>query len=93
MIPLLCDDKVTLLIKEKHMLIFYIICGCLVFFVAGTIMQFNRLAIYRRRIIKHFSTSTTYNKKSPFILSSHQEQQIKQCFLKGISIVACIKTL
>ena len=36
------------------MLIFYIICGCLVFALSGLIMQFNRLAIYRRRIIRHF---------------------------------------
>lgn len=72
------------------MLFFYIICGCLVFAVSGLIMHFNRLAIYRRRIIRHFSAMTT---KTPFVLSDNQEQQIKQCFLKGTSIQKCIDQL
>ena len=72
------------------MLFFYIICGCLVFAASGLIMHFNRLAIYRRRIIRHFSAMTT---KAPFVLSDNQEQQIKQCFLKGTSIQKCIDQL
>jgi hypothetical protein len=72
------------------MLIFYIICGCFVFAISGLIMQYNRLAIYRRRIIRHFANST---QQIPYILSESQEQQIKQCFLKGISIQQCIEQL
>lgn len=72
------------------MLIFYIICGCLIFAVSGAIMQFNRLAIYRRRIIRHLAES---HQKSPFVLSKKQEQQIKQCFLKGTKIQQCIEQL
>ena len=79
------------LIGEKMMLVFYIICGCLVFAISGLIMQFNRLAIYRRRIIRHFSTHT--EQASPFVLSKAQEQTIKQCFLKGIKIQECIEKL
>jgi len=80
------------------MLIFYIICGCLIFAVSGLIMQFNRLAIYRRRIIKRLAdnrqSSMQYSdQKSPFILSEKQEQQIKQCFLKGTKIQQCIEQL
>lgn len=80
------------------MLIFYIICGCLVFAGSGVIMQFNRLAIYRRRIIRHLAesrpSSTQHsNQNSPFILSKKQEQQIKKCFLKGTKIQQCIEQL
>lgn len=72
------------------MLIFYIICGVLIFAVSGVIMQVNRLAIYRRRIIRHFASKT---QQTPFILSEYQEQKIKQCFLKGISTQKCLKQL
>ncbi len=72
------------------MLIFYIVCACIIFAGSGVIMQLNRLAIYRRRIIRHFAH---INQKIPFILSDNQEQQIKQCFLKGISIQNCIDEL
>jgi len=73
------------------MLIFYIICGCLVFALSGLIMQFNRLAIYRRRIIRHLSTHT--EQASPYVLSQAQEKTIKQYFLEGINIQECIKKL
>ncbi|PKG37572.1 hypothetical protein [Psychromonas sp. Urea-02u-13] len=72
------------------MLIFYIICGCFIFAASGVIMQYNRLAIYRRRIIRHFAKSS---QQKPFILSESQEQHIKQCFLKGISIQHCIEQI
>ena len=72
------------------MLIFYIICACLIFVISGLIFHFNRLAIYRRRIIRHFSNQVDY---SPFVLSQKQEKQIKQCFLKAMSIQQCIEKL
>jgi hypothetical protein len=72
------------------MLIFYIICGCLIFAISGLIFQFNRLAIYRRRIVRHFAKKS---QRTPFTLSEVQEQQIKQCFLKGTSIQQCIDKL
>ena len=72
------------------MLIFYIVCGCIIFAISGLILQFNRLAIYRRRIIRHLANSSQV---TPFILSASQEQQIKQCFLKGIPIQQCIEQL
>lgn len=72
------------------MLIFYIICGCLIFAISGLIFQFNRLAIYRRRILRHFAKN---NQPKPFVLSANQEQQIKQCFLKGTSVQQCIDQL
>lgn len=72
------------------MLIFYIICGCIVFAISGVIMQYNRLAIYRRRIIRHCSA---HSQQTPFILSTSQEQHIKQCFLKGLPIQQCIEQL
>jgi hypothetical protein len=72
------------------MLFFYIICGCLVFAVSGLIMHFNRLAIYRRRIIRHFSAMAP---QTTFVLTEDQEQQIKQCFSKGTSIQKCIDQL
>jgi len=76
------------------MIIFYIICGCITFAAAGVIMQFNRLAIYRRRIIRHFTTLPQYStQETPFVLSKTQEKQIKQCFLKGIKIQQCIDQL
>lgn len=65
------------------MLFFYIICACLIFAVSGLIFHFNRLAIYRRRIIRHFSNQVGY---SPFILTKQQEAYIKQSFLKQESI-------
>lgn len=84
------------------MLIFYIIFGCLIFALSGLIIQFNRLAIYRRRIIRNLADSQQKNKQqcdqhnnqqSPFVLSKKQEQQIKQCFLKGTKIKQCIERL
>lgn len=76
------------------MLIFYILCGCVIFAGSGVIMQFNRLAIYRRRIIRHFAATPPHNAKpTPFILSETQEQKIKQCFLKGLPIRECIEAL
>ena len=72
------------------MLFLYIICACFVFALSGLIMQFNRLAIYRRRIIRHFSAMSS---KTLFVPSNNQEQQIKQCFLKGTSIQKCIEQL
>lgn len=81
-------------IKGKMMLIFYIICGCAVFGVSGVIMQFNRLAIYRRRIIRHFTATPAYQDQlAPFILSKEQEEQIKQCFLQATPIKECIEML
>lgn len=81
-------------IKGKMMLIFYIICGCAVFGVSGVIMQFNRLAIYRRRIIRHFAATPAYQAQAtPFILSEEQEKQIKQCFLQATPIKECIEML
>jgi len=72
------------------MLIFYIICGCLVFALSGLLMQFNRRAIYRRRIIRHFAAQTS---PEVFILSQSQEEKINQCFLKRVSIQECIDQL
>lgn len=72
------------------MLIFYIICGCIIFALSSVIMQFNRLAIYRQRIIRHFINA---GNPLPFILTEQQEQQIKQCFLQGTSIQQCIDNL
>jgi nucleoside permease NupC len=72
------------------MLIFYIICGCLVFALSGLLMQFNRRAIYRRRIIRHFAAQTS---PDLFILSQPQEEKINQCFLKRVSIQECIDQL
>lgn len=72
------------------MLIFYIICSCLVFLISTVIFQFNRLAIYRRRIIRHLAKQSQHN---PFILNDQQEQQIKQHFLRGDSIKTCIHQL
>lgn len=84
------------------MLIVYIIIGCLIFALTGLIIQFNRLALYRRRIIRHLADSEQTNKlhsdqhnsqQNPFVLSKKQEQQIKQCFLKGTKIKQCIEQL
>jgi len=76
------------------MLIFYIVCGCVVFAVSGLIMHINRRAIYRRRIIRHLAaTQQNPAKQMPFVLTETQEQQIKQCFLEGISIQECIDKL
>jgi len=72
------------------MLIFYIVCGVLVFAISGLLFQLNRLAIYRRRIIRHYCA---LSEQPPFILSASQEQQIKHCFLQGISIQKCIERL
>ncbi|TEW54145.1 hypothetical protein E2R68_09710 [Psychromonas sp. RZ22] len=72
------------------MLIFYIICGVMVFAISGLIFQYNRLAIYRRRIIRHLATT---KQQTPFVLTQAQEQQIKQCFLKGVSIQQCINQI
>lgn len=72
------------------MLIFYVICAVLIFTASGFIMQVNRLAIYRRRIIRHFAQ---LNQQSPFILSLDQEKKIKHCFLAGMSIQKCIDQL
>ena len=72
------------------MLIFYIICGVLVFAGSGLFMHINRLAIYRRRIIRKLAVNS---KQTPFKLSEPQEQKIKQSFLKGLSVNECIKEL
>ena len=72
------------------MLVFYIICGCLLFALSGLLMQFNRRAIYRRRIIRHFAAQTH---PEVFILSQAQEEKINQCFLKRVSIQECIEQL
>lgn len=72
------------------MVIFYIICSCLVFALSGLIMQFNRYAIYRRRIIRHFAAQHT---PKLFTLSKTQEKKIKSCFLQGVSIQECIEQL
>lgn len=69
------------------MLLFYVICGVLIFAVSGLLLQFNRFAIYRRRIIRHFANTT----KHTFILSKSQEKHIKRCFYKGVSIQICIE--
>jgi len=87
--------KTLKIAKEKSMmLIFYIICGCITFAGACVLMQLNRLAIYRRRIIRHFAALPQYSAPSPpFVLSTKQEKKIKQCFLKGIKIQQCIDQL
>ena len=71
------------------MLIFYIICGFSIFVLSGLIMHFNRLAIYRRRIIRHFQTKQNI----VFILSKDQESIIRQCFLEALKIEVCIGRL
>ena len=73
------------------MLLFYILAGCAVFIIAGSIMHFNRLAIYRRRIIRHYSQQP--DQASPFILSDVQEKTIKQSFQTGLSLQQCIEKL
>lgn len=80
------------------MLIFYIVCGCVVFAISGVIMHINRRASYRRRIIRHFVAIQQNKQQSnaqppPFVLTEAQEQQIKQCFLKGLSTQECIDKL
>ena len=72
------------------MLIFYIILGCIIFAISSLMMQFDRLAIYRHRIIRHLAK---VNQQTPFILSENQELQIEQCFLQAIPIKKCIKQL
>lgn len=72
------------------MMIFYIICGCLIFALSGIVMQFNRRAIYRRRIIRHFAAQSA---PKLFTLSKTQEEKIKTCFLQGVSIQKCIDQL
>jgi len=66
----------------------------MIFALAGVLMQFNRLAIYRRRIIRHFATLPQYSsQETPFVLSKTQEKKVRQCFLKGIKIQQCIEQL
>lgn len=72
------------------MLIFYILCGCFVFALSGLIMHFNRLAIYRRRIIRHLAEDS---EQSPFVLSEKQEKKIKHCFSIGKPIQKCVEEL
>jgi hypothetical protein len=72
------------------MLIFYIICGATVFALSSYLFHRNRLAIYRRRIIRHLSDNT---KQKPYHLSAEQESKIKQNFLNGLSYQACITEL
>jgi hypothetical protein len=72
------------------MLVFYIICGVLVFAGSGLFMHINRLATYRRRIIRKLASNS---EQTPFILSEAQEQKIKKCFLKGLSIDECCAQL
>ena len=76
------------------MLIFYIVCGCVVFAVSGVILHVNRMAIYRRRIIRHFANLPEHSEKGvPFVLTEAQEKRIKQCFLNGDAIQLCIDRL
>jgi len=72
------------------MLIFYIICGVVVFALSSFLFYRNRLAIYRRRIIRDISEST---QQKPIILSNPQEQKIKQCFLNGVTREDCVNLL
>ncbi|MDN2664803.1 hypothetical protein [Psychromonas sp. 14N.309.X.WAT.B.A12] len=72
------------------MLIFYIVCGVVVFALSSFLFHRNRLAIYRRRIIRDISESS---QKSPFMLSTQQEQKIKQCFLNGVTREECVNLL
>lgn len=70
------------------MLIFYIIVGCLVIAIGSLILQFNRLALYRRRIIAHLSEPN-----QPYKLTEQQERLIKHCFSNGDSLQLCIKRI
>lgn len=72
------------------MLFFYIVTGVLFFAVAGVLMHTNRLATYRRRIIRELAKDT---EQKPFVLSEAQEKKIKQCFLNSVSREDCIKQL
>jgi len=91
----MCHYQYNEIGKGKAMMfIFYIICACITFAIAGVVMQFNRLALYRRRIIRHFNTMPQHQAPNPpFVLSEKQEKQLKQCFLKGINIQECIEQL
>jgi len=73
------------------MLLFYVLASCVVFIIAGSIMHVNRLAIYRRRIIHHYSQKT--EQATAFILSDEQENTIKKCFKRGFSTQQCIEKL
>jgi hypothetical protein len=72
------------------MLIFYIICGVVVFALSSFLYYRNRLALYRRRVIRQLSNKS---EQQPFRLSATQESTIKQCFLSGFSYENCIKEL
>jgi len=72
------------------MLIFYIICGAVVFALSSYLFHRNRLAIYRRRIIRHLSDKA---EQKPYRLSDVQESKIKQDFLNGLNYKECITEL
>ncbi|RBW44024.1 hypothetical protein DS885_11975 [Psychromonas sp. B3M02] len=72
------------------MLIFYIVCGVVVFGLSSFLFHRNRKAVYRRRIIRDLSKET---QQSPYLLSPEQEQQIKQCFLNGVTREECVRLL
>jgi len=72
------------------MLIFYIVCGVIVFGLSSFLFHRNRLAVYRRRIIRDISESKQQN---PVILSTPQEQKIKQCFLNEVTREECVSLL
>ena len=72
------------------MLIFYIICGVVVFALSSFLFYRNRLALYRRRIIRQLSDES---EQQPFRLSAMQESKIKQYFLDGLKYKECIKEL
>lgn len=70
------------------MIVFYIICGLLLFAISGFLMQITRLSTYRRRIIRTLSDN---NSTTPFVLNKAQEKVIKHCFLNRESTADCIK--
>jgi len=72
------------------MLIFYIICGVVVFGLSSFLFHRNRLAIYRRRIIRDLSESS---QQKPYVLTTPQEQKIKQCLLNGVTREECVSLL
>jgi len=72
------------------MIIFYIVCGLFVFVSSGLFMHMNRLATYRRRVVRYLASN---RKQTPFILSETQEQKIKECFSRGFNIDECFEQL
>lgn len=72
------------------MLIFYIICGVVVFALSSFLFHRNRVAIYRRRIIRDLGSRS---QQKPFILTTQQEKKIKQCFFNGVAQDECVRLL